>query len=30
MDDDVAKYMYNLPPPTLIYARYIDWFVPYL
>lgn len=29
-DDDVARYMYNLPPHCLMHARYTDWFVIYL
>lgn len=25
-DEVIAKYLYELPPPSWMYARYIDWF----
>lgn len=29
-DDEICKYIYNLPPPTLQRHRFTDWFEPYL
>jgi hypothetical protein len=29
-DDTIAKYIYNLPPPSFQMARYTDWFWDYI
>lgn len=28
-DDDVARFVFNQPAPSIQYARYTDWFFPY-
>lgn len=28
-DEDVARYVFNQPAPSIQYARYTDWFFPY-
>ena len=28
-DDEVARYIFNQPSPSLQFARYTDWFFPY-
>lgn len=28
-DDDVARFIFKQPAPSLQYARYTDWFFPY-
>lgn len=30
LDDYVAEFFSKLPSPTYCYARYTDWFMPYL
>jgi hypothetical protein len=29
-DEQIAQFLYNVPPPNWMYARYVDWFGPYL
>jgi hypothetical protein len=29
-DDTIARYLFNLPPSSLAWARFTDWFIPYL